>query len=167
MPWLQKRGQTFLFEKSKLNYNFYVNKCPILFVKLEPLIWITHELLGLTLNVRGPSYLGLTRSISWLLIPWLLTSPGHQQTWYWLYRICRSLSYLRKDFVISMWRNEIKCKYMFMFTLKNLARKGLSAGWLPQSTAHRKLLTGDNLVMVSKYFSLFLWQNISRWLFFA
>ena len=52
----------------------------------------------LTLNVRGPSYLGLTRSISWLLMPWLLTLPGHQQPWYWLYRICRSLSYLRKDF---------------------------------------------------------------------
>ena len=24
-----------------------------------------------------------------------------------------------------MWRNDIKCKYMFMFPLKNLARKGL------------------------------------------
>ena len=35
----------------------------------------------LTLNVREPSYLGLTRSISWLLMPWLLTSPGHQQPW--------------------------------------------------------------------------------------
>ena len=34
---------------------------------------------GLTLNVRGPSYIGLTKSISWLLIPWLLMSPGHQQ----------------------------------------------------------------------------------------
>ena len=22
-------------------------------------------------------------SISWLLMPWLLTSPGHQQPWYW------------------------------------------------------------------------------------
>ena len=52
----------------------------------------------LTLNVRGPNYLGLTRSISWLLMPWLLTSPGHQQPWYWLYRICRFLSYLRKNF---------------------------------------------------------------------
>ena len=52
----------------------------------------------LTLNVRGRSYLGLTRSISWLLMPWLLTSPGHQQPWYWLYRICRSFSYLRKCF---------------------------------------------------------------------
>ena len=52
----------------------------------------------LTLNVRGPSYLGLTRSISWLLMPWLLTSPGLQQPWYWLCRIGRFLSYLRKDF---------------------------------------------------------------------
>ena len=25
-----------------------------------------------------------------------------------------------------MWKNDIKCKYMFMFTLKNLARKGLN-----------------------------------------
>ena len=51
------------------------------------------------LNVRGPSYLVLTRSISWLLMPWLLMSPGHQQPWYWLTcRIGRFLSYLRKDF---------------------------------------------------------------------
>ena len=54
--------------------------------------------LALTLNVRGPSYLGLTGSISWLLMPWLLTSPGHQQPWYWLCRIGRFLSHLRKDF---------------------------------------------------------------------
>ena len=27
-----------------------------------------------------------------------------------------------------MWRNDTKCKYMFMFPLKNLARKGLSFG---------------------------------------
>ena len=51
-----------------------------------------------TLNVWGPRYLGLAWSISWLLMPWLLTSPGHQQPWYWLCRICRYWSYLRKDF---------------------------------------------------------------------
>ena len=27
--------------------------------------------------------------------------------------------------VLSMWSNDIRCKYMFMFPLKNLARKGL------------------------------------------
>ena len=52
----------------------------------------------LTLNMRGPSYLGLTRSISWLLMLWLLASPGHPEQWYWLCRIGRSLSYSRKDF---------------------------------------------------------------------
>ena len=50
------------------------------------------------LNICYKPYLGLTWSISWLLMPWLLTSPGHQQPWYWLYRICRSPSYLRNDF---------------------------------------------------------------------
>ena len=57
-----------------------------------------HNYLFLTLNVQGPSYLGLTRAISWLLKPWLLTSPRHQQPWYGLCRICRSWSYMRKDF---------------------------------------------------------------------
>ena len=52
---------------------------------------------ALTLNVRGPSYLSLTRSISWLLMPWLLPSPGNRQPWYWLYRVCRSFFSL-KDF---------------------------------------------------------------------
>ena len=52
----------------------------------------------LTLNVRGPSYLDLTMSISWLLMPWLLTSPGHQQPWYWLGKIQQSRSYTRTDF---------------------------------------------------------------------
>ena len=89
----------------------------------------SHHYNGLTLNVRGPSYLGLTRSISWLLMPWLLTSPGHQQPWhYWLCRICKS--WFLSTCVISMCSNDIKCKYMFMFPLKNLARKGLSQPWL-------------------------------------
>ena len=33
----------------------------------------------LTFNMWGPSHLGSTMSISWLLMPWLLASPGHQQ----------------------------------------------------------------------------------------
>ena len=74
----------------------------------EPSVWFSNsdvavslvqslEKYKLTLNVRGPSYLGLIRSISWLLMPWLLMSPGHQQPWNWLCRICKSWSYLRKD----------------------------------------------------------------------
>ena len=61
-------------------------------------IYVSPSLNELTLSVRGPSYLGLTRSISWLLMPWLLTSPGHQQSWYWLCRIGRFVTYLRTNF---------------------------------------------------------------------
>ena len=104
----------------------------------------------LTLNVRGPSYLGLTRSISWLLMPWLLMSPGHQQPWYWLCWIGRFLSYLRKDFNYlrrSMWRNDTKYKYMFMFPLKNLARKGLRASVITHAyhkTEYEDKITNGN-----------------------
>ena len=77
--------------------------------------------------MQGPYNLGLTRSISWLLMTWLLTSPGHQQPLYWLCRIGMSLSYARRNFkylcLFLVWRNDIKCKYMFMLSLKNLARR--------------------------------------------
>ena len=45
-----------------------------------------------------------------------------------IYIICKSFSYLRNDFkylcqsIVDEWH---KCKYMFMFPLKDLARKGL------------------------------------------
>ena len=37
------------------------------------------------------------RSISWLLMPWLLVSPGHQQPFYWWYRSNRSLSFMLRN----------------------------------------------------------------------
>ena len=46
----------------------------------------------LTLPVLKPGYSAIIRSISWLLMPWLLASPGHQQPWYWICRITMSLS---------------------------------------------------------------------------
>ena len=83
----------------------------------------------LTLNVRGQSHLGLTRSISWLLMPWLLMSPGHQQPCYWLCRIGRFLSYLRKDFNnlrrINVEGDMTQNVNICLCSLKNLARKGL------------------------------------------
>ena len=63
-------------------------------------------------------------------MPWLLASPGHQQPWYWLCRIGRSLSYSRRNFnyiCLLVWRNDIKCKYMFMFSLKKIACEGLTS----------------------------------------
>ena len=79
----------------------------------------------LTLNVRGQSYPGLTRSISWLLMPRLLTSPGHQQPWYVIYvGPCLTRGRIPATCGMPMWRKDIHCKYMFIFLLKNSARKG-------------------------------------------
>ena len=39
-----------------------------------------------------------TRSIPWLLMPWLLASPGDQQPWYWPCEMYRSLSSIRNNF---------------------------------------------------------------------
>ena len=85
----------------------------------------------LTLNLRGPSYLGLTRSISWLLMPWLLASPGHQQPWYWLCRIGKSLSYSRGNLGwVGLWG--------FLWwapSAKGKDHHGVSSGW--SSVWHR------------------------------
>ena len=53
-------------------------------------------------NVRGPSYPGLTRSISCLLMPWILTSQGHQHPWYWLFKIHSYLSSMRNVFQLPL-----------------------------------------------------------------
>ena len=52
----------------------------------------------LFLDMRELSYLDLNSSVSWLLMPWLLASPGHRHPWYWLCGIGEFLSYKRKDF---------------------------------------------------------------------
>ena len=48
-------------------------------------------------------------------MPWLLSSPGHRQLWYWLCKIGPGLIWRRilSTCVISMWSNDIKSKYMF------------------------------------------------------
>ena len=71
---------------------------------------------ALTLSVQRLSYHSLIRSISWLLLSWLLASPGHQQPRYWLCEIGKFLSFTRKDFnyrgtcVMSLWKNDRNCK---------------------------------------------------------
>ena len=60
---------------------------------------------------------------------WLLVSPGHQQPWYWLCRMGRSLSYLRKDFNHLCHINVEEWRKMQIYVLcslwKYLSRKGL------------------------------------------
>ena len=85
------------FNKSDVPY-WLVYTSSLWLDMMQYIPWNMHTVRALlTLDVWGPSYLGLTRSISWLMMPWLLTSPGHQQPWHWLCRIGRFLSYLMKN----------------------------------------------------------------------
>ena len=79
-------------------------------------------------NVQGPNFSSSTKSIIiWLLMPWLLLSPGHQRPWYWLRRIGKFLSYMRKDFKylchVSVEEWNINRRYIIMFPMNNLAYK--------------------------------------------
>ena len=56
-------------------------------------------------------YSGRTKSV--------LVLPGHQQSWYWLHRINRSLSFMRKDFNnLCHLNNELKLLYILEIIYK-------------------------------------------------
>ena len=63
----------------------------------------------LTPVVLKLEYSAINRSMPWLLMPWLLASPGHQQPWYWQYRIKATST--RKDFSYLCYLSDRKCKY--------------------------------------------------------
>ena len=52
----------------------------------------------LSLLLLKLEYSGRTGPIPWLLMAWLLVSPGHQQPWYWPCTINMFLSVRRKNF---------------------------------------------------------------------
>ena len=65
------------------------------------------------------------KAIPWLMMPWLLASPGHQQPCYWICLINNSMPSMRTNYCITMcviWvlRNHSKCKYIFMFLEKEI-----------------------------------------------
>ena len=81
----------------------------------------------ITVNVRKPSYPELTRSISWLLMLWLLATLSHQHSWYWLWKIGKTLPSMRISSIcfVSVCRNNRHYNHLFKFLLKILACKGL------------------------------------------
>ena len=62
-----------------------------------------------------------TRSIPWLLMPWLLGSPSHQQPWHWIFRTNGSWTSTKKDFNKL---NHLKCWEMLILPTINSAQKG-------------------------------------------
>ena len=83
---------------------------------------------GLTLNVQGTTYPGLTVPLSRLLMTWLLASPGQQQPWNCLIVVgpCLTQGRVPATCVMSVWSRAEVVKYILIFLLKNLACKGLS-----------------------------------------
>ena len=86
-------------------------------------MWKWHWLLERILNLQIPDYFRQNFSIAWLLIPWPLALPGHQEQWYWLWDIGRSF-YLTRPSILnictpSVWRNDTTCKYRFSFLQNN------------------------------------------------
>ena len=73
--------------------------------------WTIKSLLNLL--VLKLDYSRWTGSISWLLMPWWWKEPGHQQPWYWLFRINRasSLGLLQRGAIHSLWPSDAIWRY--------------------------------------------------------
>ena len=147
-------------------WGHYPNQCWLLQLllqlincQIDPLIWTSkkfhfkhNHFIQLTLNVRGPSYLGLTRSISWLLMPWLLACQdinSHDIDCVEKAGACLTRGWISTTCVLLVWKNGTKCKCMFMFPLKNLACKGLNAvASVCKLTAILSWSTYGNIIMI-------------------
>ena len=107
-------------------------------------------------------YSARTRSVPWLLMTWFLGLPGHQQPWYWLCLINKSLSLIRNDFnclchlSVEKWLK--KCKYIFIFP-KNEFRATRSNSLWPSDAIcwHR---TGSKLAQVAWQHQAVTWINV-------
>ena len=95
-------------------------------LKVAPIQLLSTSNRGETEIAKCGNYLSLNWSISWLLMPWLLASPGHQQPWYWLSLIGKLLPWSSKDLSYLCHINVDeghKIWIYVMFPLNNLAHK--------------------------------------------
>ena len=80
--------------------------------------WVDQKPIVSLLVLRMRYSRNSTRSIPWMLIPWFLLSPGHQQPWYWLHWINTALSSIREDINYIHHLLVEKKKYMCLYFLK-------------------------------------------------
>ena len=101
------------------------------------------------------------RSTLWLLMSWLLASPGHQMPWYWYIRwVHRCFSWRRiisNTSAISVSRSDRKYKYIFMFPEINFVKP--SSVEVKQHIKKNLLLALANVTEVC--FCGSHWQDIS------
>ena len=126
----------------------------------DPNIYLNGDKLWLLLNfmILELKYSRITWWISWLVMPWILASSGHQQSQYWLCRINRWLSSTMKDFNYlchlsgEKWQKKQICFSMFLKI--NSAHQGL-----------KSLVTCMLLVVYhpSVHFCMFPSSNSTKW----
>ena len=54
---------------------------------------------------------GIIRTMPWLLMPRLITSPSHQQPWYWVWSATKNYYSSLRHLLL---KNDRKCKYIFL-----------------------------------------------------
>ena len=102
----------------------FLRFCTFLFVRSPMVVpgscsigWFV-TLVYLTPLYLKPEYYWITRSITWLLMPWFLLWPSHPQLYYYYMRSmapCPSLRMISTASTIQELRNLRKYKYIFMF----------------------------------------------------
>ena len=65
--------------------------------------------------------------------------------------------------VLSMWRNHIKCKYMFLFPLKHLAPKGLRCCHVGWGNVIYKLLAIACFLLIKSSYVLRVVKLLNKW----
>ena len=72
-----------------------------------------------TVNSCGVELFTRFRSISWMVMPWLLASPGHHQPWYWLPQNIENLVFIEEGFQLHAlswcWEMIKNANIYFMF----------------------------------------------------
>ena len=78
----------------------------------------------------GARFFQATLWIAWLKMPWFLVLPGHQQPWYWIYKMAGPVPSIRKTFLtncnISLWNVDVNCEYMVIFRQNYPRAKGFN-----------------------------------------
>ena len=91
------------------------------------------------------------RCIPLLLMAWLLVSPGHQYTWYWLCRINITLLSMNKK-IIHLHKFSVdkgrKNKYIFMFFSNTLRPR--QNGWHFPGDIFKCILFNENVRVLNK-----------------
>ena len=123
---------------------------------------------SLTSVVLNPEYPASTRSISGLLMPWLLLSPGHQQPWYGLWRINGLRSSMRNNSTTHLALKKWNYIFMFLINFNVQGPSYLGLVMLLESPGHQQpwywqCKTGWPLTYLRKKFNYLCHINVVEW----